>query len=168
VTGDEAIGPNPVTLLFHHVLRTRMQMLFAGRSRVADLGVTDLGVTDLGSPRDFEGAFAGPGVLDRKDLGTVGRALAAALRPGAPVIVCVPRTGAQGVGLLEVRASLGPEFTWSGAFALGLVVPREARQDWVRRHPQAFGILAAVEGVVRRWPLLRAAGEYLVLEGARR
>jgi hypothetical protein len=163
VTAEEAIGPNPVTLLFHHVLRTRMQTLFAGRSRVADLGVTD-----LGSEAGLEGAFAGPGVLDRKDLGALGRALVPALRSGAPLLICVPRTGADRIGLHGARASLGPEFAWSGAFALGLVVPRESQQDWVRRHPQAFGVLAAVEGLVRRWPLLRAAGEYLVLEGARR
>jgi hypothetical protein len=163
VTGDEAIGPNPVTLLFHHVFRRRMQTLFAGRSRVADLGVTD-----LGSERDLDGAFAGPGVLDKEDLRALGRALAPALLSGAPVILCVPRTGANRVGLHEARASLGPEFAWSGASALGLFVPRESQQDWVRRHPQAFGVLAAAEGLVRRWPLLRAAGDHLVLEGARR
>jgi hypothetical protein len=86
----------------------------------------------------------------------------------APVLLCLPRSGARPVGLHEARARLGPEFAWRGAFALGVVVPAASRQGWVRRHPQAFGALAAAEGLVRRWPLLRAAGEYLVLEGARR
>ena len=57
----------------------------------------------------------------------------------------------------------------SGAtLALGVIVPAQSREQWVRRHPQAFGVLAAIESLVRRWPLLRAAGDYLVIEGVRR
>jgi hypothetical protein len=32
----------------------------------------------------------------------------------------------------------------------------------------AFGLLAALEGVVRTWPVLRGLGDHLVLEGVRR
>jgi len=49
-----------------------------------------------------------------------------------------------------------------------VLMPGEPRQDWVRRHPQAFGALAALEGVVRRWPVLRGLGDYAALMGARR
>jgi hypothetical protein len=164
MTGSESVGPNPVTLLFRHVFAARAQVLLAGRPRVLDLGRA----TDLGSQRDLDGAFAGPGVLDGADLAALGRALAPALRSGAPLILCLPHRAAGRVGLREARARLGPEFLWRDAFSLGAIVPAEARQDWVRGHPQAFGVLAAAERLVRRWPLLRAAGDYLVIEGVRR
>ena len=165
MTRDEALGPNPVTLLFHHVFRQRMETLFAARARVADLGSFD-----LGSARDLDGAFAGPGALEGGDLAALGRALAAALRPGAPVLLCLGPwpSGAHRLGFHETRARLGPALVWHGAFALGVVVPGESAQGWVRGHPQAFGVLAAVEGLVRRWPVLRAGGRYTVIEGARR
>jgi hypothetical protein len=35
-------------------------------------------------------------------------------------------------------------------------------------HPQAFGLLAALERAVRRWPGLRQLGDLSVLEGRRR
>jgi hypothetical protein len=38
----------------------------------------------------------------------------------------------------------------------------------VRGHPQAFGALAALEGLVRRWPMLRGLGRYAAIEGVRR
>ena len=165
MSGGETVGPNPVTLLFRHVFGARMQALFAGRSRVADLGATD-----LGSQRDLDGAFAAPGALEGANLVVVGRALGAALRPDAPVLLCLgpDRSEAGHLGLHAPKARLGPDFLWHDAFALGVIVPAESRQDWVRRHPQAFGVLAAVEGLVRRWPLVRAVGDYLVLEGVRR
>jgi hypothetical protein len=163
VTGDEALGPNPVTLLFRHVFRQRMQTLFAGRARVAEVGGLD-----VRSARDLDGAFAGPGVLEGADLATLGRALAVALRPGAPVLLCVGARRRERTDIGEARARLGPGFVWHGAFALGVIVPGELAEEWVRGHPQAFGVLAAVEGLVRRWPVLRARGEYVVIEGARR
>lgn len=163
MTGVETVGPNPVTLLFRHVFAARAQTLFAGRSRVVDLGAAD-----LGSQRDLDGAFAGPGAADKQDMATLGPALARALRPGAPVLLCLRRAGANAIRPGQVRTSLGPELGWRDAFALGVVVPAESREQWVRRHPQAFGALAAIEGLVRRWPLVRAAGEYLVIEGVRR
>jgi hypothetical protein len=165
VTGDAPPGPSPVGLLFRHVLEERARTLFPPRSRVLDI------------PREaaepgalFDGAYAAPGALDGVDLQALGRALAAALRPGAPVLLCLRLRppGAQSPGPRESQDHLGPAFVWHRVFGLGILVPGEARQEWVRRHPQAFGVLAALEGVVRRWPLLRGAGDYAVLEGARR
>jgi hypothetical protein len=187
VTEGQAPDPNPIDLLFRHVLRQRSRALFAPRSRVVHLTrglgadaldgehlsvrVVDVtpGSFDLGSRRDLDGAFAGPGVFDPPDLATWGPALAGALRSGAPVLLCLGRRSpAESLGLREARARLGPDFIWRGAFALGLLVPAESRQGWVRGHPQAFGVLAAVEDLVRRWPLLRARGDYVALEVARR
>jgi hypothetical protein len=165
VTGDELPGPNPVGLLFRHVLEERARELFPPGSRVLDVGREAAQAGAL-----FDGAYAAPGALDDVDLQALGPALAAALRPGAPVLLCVRRgrPSAQHPGPREARARLGPDFVWRGAFALGVVVPGERREGWVRRYPQAFGVLAALEGLVRRWPLLRALGHYSALEGARR
>ncbi len=165
MTGGGALGPNPVTLVIRHVLEERARRLFPAGARVLDLAN---GAVETGAA--FDAAYAGPGVLDDRDLGASGRALAAALRPGAPVLLCLRRRrpDAPGPGLREARARLGPDFVWHGAFALAVVMPGEPRQDWVRRHPQAFGALAALEGVVRRWPVLRGFGDYVALEGVRR
>jgi hypothetical protein len=165
VTDEPPPGPNPVGLLFRHVVQKRLRELVAPGSSVLDVrhGTGAAGAL-------FDGAYAGPGTLDDADLGALGRNLAAALRPGAPVLLCLGPRGRPPRRLRprEARARLGPDFVWHGAFALGVLVPGESRQGWVRGHPQAFGLLAALEGVVRRWPLLRALGDYVALEGARR
>jgi hypothetical protein len=165
VTGDAPPGPSPVGLLFRHVLEERARTLFPLASRVLDVP------REAAEPGTlFDGAYAGPGALDGVDLQALGRALAAALRPGAPVLLCLRLRppGARGPGPRKARERLGTDFVWRGAFGLGVLVPGEEREEWVRRHPQAFGVLAALEGVVRRWPLFREAGDYAVLEGARR
>jgi hypothetical protein len=163
VTDDPASGPNPVTLLFRQVLRQRLQTLVAPRARVAEVGA--LG---LAPARDLDGAVSGPGVLQDADLAALGRSLAAALRPGAPVLLCLGAGGAPRIDLGAAKERLGPDLVWHRAFALGVIVPATSRQEWVRRHPQAFGLLAAAERLVRTWPVLRARGEYIVIEGARR
>ena len=161
--GEGGLGPNPVTLLIRHVLEERARRLFPPGARVLDLasGAVEAGAT-------FDAAYAGPGALDDRDLGASGRTLAAALRPGSPVLLCLSRRRSGGTGLGEARARLGPDLVWRGVFALAVLMPGEPRQVWVRRHPQAFAALAALEGVVRRWPVLRGLGDYAALEGTRR
>jgi len=168
VTDAGPPGPNPITLFYRHVVQARAQVLFAGRRRLADLGATP--VQMLKGHREMEGAYALPGDLDpQQDLAALGRALAAALQPGAPVLLAFARYAPGSAGRLAgVRAALGPAFDWHGTFALGVIAPAESRQDWARRHPQSFGVLAVVERLVRGWPLLREAGEYAVIEGSRR
>jgi SAM-dependent methyltransferase len=119
----------------------------------------------------FDGAFAGPGALERAELPALGRALAAALRDEAPVLLSVaaPRPAAARYGARAAdQRRLGPAFTWSRGFGLGVFVPAPARDGWAPRHPHAFAVLAALESVVREWPVLRDLGGHLVLEGARR
>jgi len=159
VTGDAPPGPNAVGLLYRHALDERARRLFPAGGRVLALPQAP------GEAGPFDAAYGRPGALDGADLEAVGRALAAVLRPGAPVLICI---GARRPGLREARARLGPGFSWSASFGLGLLLPGEAREEWTRRHPQAFGILAAAESVVRRWPVLRALGEYVAMEGSRR
>jgi hypothetical protein len=162
VTGDEPRGPDPAGLLFRHVVEERARRLFPPGGRILILPSAS---SEAAAP--FDAAYAAPGALDGADLEALGRSLAAALRPGAPVLLCVKRrrSGAGRAGLREARVRLGPGFAWSASFGLGVLLPGP---EWARRHPQAFGILAALESVVRRRPVFRALGDYAALEGSRR
>lgn len=146
----------------------------------------------------FDGAYSDFGALNCADLVAVGAGLARALRPGAPVLLSLMgpwplpalleraltgRGEARGrrdpvvAGVPvpaeypppgEVRRLLGPAFAWRGGFALGVLLPGPEHAAWAWRNPQAFGVLAILEGFVRRWPILRALGDHVVLEGLRR
>jgi SAM-dependent methyltransferase len=146
----------------------------------------------------FDGAYSDFGALNCTDLSRVGQGLARVLRPGAPVLLSLlgpwplpsvlaraltgqgearrdhrPSVGGRALdvsypSLAQAGDALGPAFAWTGAFALGVVVPDPDHAPWVTGHPQAFGLLAALEGLVRRWPLVRGLGDHLVLEGRRR
>jgi hypothetical protein len=144
----------------------------------------------------FDGAYATLGAQGPADLPRVGAALAPALRAGAAVLVSlagpwplpnVIRRTLTGVGEgrrrrdgrfaesppavaspSEARTALGAAFEWTDAYALGVLVPGPAQERWAADHPQTFGVLAAVERAVRRWPGLRQLGDLSVLEGRRR
>jgi hypothetical protein len=79
---------------------------------------------------------------------------------GVPIAVGYPT-------LAEARRALGPAFLWTDAFALGVVLPGPEHGAWAARYPQTFAALAAVEAVLRRWPILRGLGDHIVLEGRR-
>jgi hypothetical protein len=144
----------------------------------------------------FDGAYSDFGALNCADLGAVGAGLARVLRRGAPVLVSLLGRWPLPEGLLralsgrgaprgepcvsgipvsaryyssgETRAALGPDFVWRGGFALGVLVPGPDHDAWACRHPQSFGALAALEAIVHGWPLLRALGDHVVLDGVRR
>jgi SAM-dependent methyltransferase len=156
--------------------------------------IEDLGVLGGG----FDGAYSNFGALNCADLKAVGRELARALRPKAPLLLSVmgprplplllerllagrgerrgerdPSVGGLPVATRyptpeRVRRELGPEFGWSGGLALGVLLPGPEHAAWAARHPQAFALLAAGEGVVRGWPLVRSLGDHNLLEGYRR
>jgi ubiquinone/menaquinone biosynthesis C-methylase UbiE len=145
----------------------------------------------------FDGAYSNFGALNCAELHLTGEGLRRVLAPGAPLLVSVmgrrplpaglqraltgrgsargrglPRVGGLAVpvhhpGFASLREQLGPGFTWTRAYALGVLVPSPEHGGWAQRHPQAFGLLAALERTVRAWPLLRHLGDHLVLEGAR-
>lgn len=151
-----------------------------------------------GAGQGFDGAYSGFGALNCAHLPSVAKGLASALKPRAPVSLSLlgPRPlpavieraltgmgvdrgrGAPRVGGVELpvtypgaaglKRTFGGEFAWTAALALGVLVPGPAHADWVRLHPQTFGLLAALEGIVRSWPVLRSLGDHLVLEGERR
>lgn len=145
----------------------------------------------------FDGAYSNFGALNCADLRAAGRALARALRPGAVLVLAVmgarplplllerlltgrgerrgerdPHVGGIAVETHypspgRLRRAFGPEFAWSGGFALGVLLPGPEHAGWAVRHPQSFGLLAIAEGLVRAWPLLRGLGDHNVIEGRR-
>jgi SAM-dependent methyltransferase len=147
--------------------------------------------------RGYDGAYSNFGALNCADLGVVGAALAGSLRAGAPVLLSLlgawplpalvqraltgvgeprrgraPRVGGAPVSvsypsLAEARRALGPGLVWTDAFAMGVLLPGPDHERWAARFPQTFGVLAAAESLVRRWPGLRALGDHVVLEGRR-
>lgn len=119
----------------------------------------------------FDAAFAAPGALDWEALPEAGRALAAVLRPEAPVALSVPapRPAAARYGARrEAQRLIGSGFRWSSGFGLGVFLPGPAADGWAANHPHLFAALAALESLVRDWPVMRNLGDHLVLVGARR
>jgi len=143
----------------------------------------------------FDGAYSNFGALNCGDLAAVGRGLARVLEKGAPVLLSWmgprplpgvvrhgpralrggnrPRVGGVPLAvryptLREVRDLMGPDFVWHDSFGLGVMMPAPEFPAWPVRHPGLLGVLAGLESVVRRWPLLRGLGDHLVIEGARR
>jgi hypothetical protein len=96
---------NPATLVFGHVLESRLEALFHAGDRVLELDgprsaaasrleARGVRVAALDPARarteaggSFDGAFAASAFLDGADLIAIGPALGAALRPGAPVLL---------------------------------------------------------------------------------
>ena len=181
--------PDPVSLLFRYLLDERRRTLFPRGARVLEIGAD----RDTGDGT-FDAAWAGPGVLDGAEPRRLAGWLAGALRPGAPLLLCVrnPRPlpalltraltgagdwrsrsaaratdGAAPPSPREVREAFGPAFSWHGGFALGLLLPAPEASGWAAESPQLFGLLAAAEGRLRRWPVLRGLGTFAALEGMR-
>ena len=166
--------PDPVSLLFRYLLDERRRTLFPPGARVLEIGTPG----DAGGGT-FDAAWAGPGALDGAEPRLLADWLAGALRPGAPVLLCVrnPRplpalltgalTGAAPPSPRELREAFGPAFSWRGGFALGLLLPAPGECGWAAESPQLFGLLAAAEGLLRGWPGFRGLGAFAALEGMR-
>jgi len=178
------------------VERTRTKAEQAGlTARVTASVLAAESVASLGE--GFDGAYSDFGALNCTALGTVGEGLSRALRPGAPLLLSVigpwPLPALVGRALFSsgpfrrpvpdvagvpvpvrhltpgaLRQALGPAFAWSDAWAQGVLVPGPMHDRWIGRHPQAFGVLAALERAVCRLPGLRALGDHAVVEGYRR
>jgi hypothetical protein len=194
--GEAAQGRSPVALVFHHVVQARLDALFQKGARVLHVepgSGAEAAVRAAGA--GFDGAHVSLGASGLADVRALGSALAAALRPGASVVVSLPgpwplpatiRRTLTGVGAAprrrgsgfgeappfatsgEVRSALGAAFEWTDGYALGVLLPGPDQERWAVDHPQAFGLLAALERAVRRWPGLRQLGDLAVLEGRRR
>jgi hypothetical protein len=166
-SGVSVFGLEPSAAKVQRARRAAAAAAAGARVRFEERGPEQLRLEDGA----FDGAFSGFGALDEAALPAVGRALSAALRPGSPVLLSVtaPRPALARYGArARAQRLLGGEFTWSSGFGLGVLVPGPAHGAWATRHPQAFGVLTALDRLVRRWPVARDLGAHLVLDGARR
>ena len=155
-------GPDPVALLFRHVLDTRGKALFPPGARVLEIRSAAPPAGEA-----FDAALSAPGALDGVDVPALATWLAGALRPGAPLLLSVTNDRRQ-ASPRALRAGLGPSFGWRGSFALGVLLPAAGHAGWAAERPQLFGLLAAAESLVRRCPGFRGLGAFTVLEGFRR
>ena len=143
----------------------REHVLDGVRARLREAGPQILLVTGREGAAALRAATAGDSAwlelrsLDGLDVPELGRELARVLRPGAPV-VCVAPSG------VACRRGLERLVEWRRARGFGILLP--AGPDWPRRHPLAFGLLAAVEHVVSGWLVLRGRGRFVLNEGVRR
>lgn len=183
-------GPDPIALLFRHVLDERRRALFPPRARVLEIRSV---APESGEV--FDAATAAPGALDAVDVPWLATWLPRALGRGAPLLLCArnlrplpalaalaltgrgewPSRRATGRAGLpgpasprDLRDGLGPSFEWRGSFALGVLLPEAGEAGWAADSPQLFGLLAAAEGLLRRRPVFRGLGAFTVLEGFRR
>ena len=184
-------SPGPV--LTDALEECRRRLSANGRKVLVVTGGTDIG-TALEAPGSFDAAWIAPSGNGALDVVALGRRVALALRPGAPVACSIPgcwplpavlervlrgtgewtepraREGSQ-APCLSVRswqAAFGPDFSWHHVRAVGMLLPTRPETGWAERHALSLGLLAAVEHVCASWPFLRALGDRLLLEGARR
>jgi SAM-dependent methyltransferase len=143
-----------------------------------------LSLADVGERGAWSGAYLGLAATRERDWSQEGALLAHCLRSGAAVLLCAPGRfplpavieralrgrGARGVcpSPTTVIHALGPAFSWDAIRGFGILVPGPRHRGWIEDHPQTFGILAAVERLIRGWPLVAELGDTLVLEGQRR
>jgi len=154
-------GPDPVALLFRHILDERRRGLFPPGARVLEIRRA---APQAGGA--FDAALSAPGALDGVDVPGLAAWLARVLRPGSPLLLSVTNDRRQ--ASRDLRAGLGPSFAWRASFALGVLLPAAGHAGWAAERPQLFGLLAAAESLVRRRPGFRGRGAFTVLEGVRR
>ncbi len=144
----------------------------------------------------FDAAWIAPFNVDQIDVAELGRWVASVLRPGAPIVCSIPgcwplpallERALRGAGSLprpdrarmrggrapcasvaSWREAFGPEFSWRGVRAVGVLLPSRAAPSWAEERALLLGWLAAMEHVVGSWPILRGLGYRALLEGVRR
>lgn len=188
-----AAAGDPGLRLRAFLLEERKRRLRAGAERLLEVSSEDPAARgDAG----YDAAWVALESFEGVDVSALGRALARALRPGArvdcvlpgawalPAVLeralrgtgepprarraCFEGAGARSVTPSRWRRAFGPAFSWARSRAYGVVLPGPGSGNWAERRPALFGWLAAVEDVIGTWPVLRALGDQIVLEGARR
>jgi len=67
----------------------------------------------------------------------------------------------------EVSRSFSPWFTFEERRAIGLFVPPSYVEPWMRHHEKLLARLEAFDQLCSHWPILRLAGDHMLLEFAR-
>jgi len=68
----------------------------------------------------------------------------------------------------EVAEALASSFALTRTETLGFLVPHPGADDWPRRHPILFGVLAGLERLVARWRILCGFSDHYLVELRRR
>lgn len=63
----------------------------------------------------------------------------------------------------DLKQIFAPWFELRSITAVGLLIPPSYAEGWSRRHRKTFRFLGAVDKVARRLPLLRVAGDHVLL-----
>jgi SAM-dependent methyltransferase len=184
---------DPARVLREYALEPLRRELYRMGARV--LVVTDgVGVGELSSTAGlFDAAWVEIEGLEGIDLPVLASGIARALRPGGRLVCVLPgawplqgllargrRGCSEPPGALRARfggarrraafsawrRAFEPAIEWRRSRAFGVLVPPAA--VWPRLHPLILGLLAMGEDVMRRWPLVRALGDWVVHEGVRR
>jgi ubiquinone/menaquinone biosynthesis C-methylase UbiE len=64
----------------------------------------------------------------------------------------------------QVEAVFAPWFRLETRRAIGLFVPPSYVENWVRGHIRTFSLLQSLDRAFAKWPLLRDAGDHVLLE----
>jgi SAM-dependent methyltransferase len=69
--------------------------------------------------------------------------------------------------LRQIRGAFHPWFALRSVQAVGLFVPPSYLERWARKHQWLVGVLARMDRIIARWPVLRGTGDHVLLEFAR-
>ena len=79
---------------------------------------------------------------------------------GIEISVSYPRVRA-------VRSMFSPWFQLRSRCAVGLFVPPSYMEEWARKHQKFLSQMESLDGFLTEWPLLRDAGDHVLLEFVR-
>jgi hypothetical protein len=66
-----------------------------------------------------------------------------------------------------MRQVFSPWFRLRSIRAVGLFVPPSYVESWARKHPRVLAALQGMDRLFAAWPLLRGAGDHVLLEFTR-
>ena len=178
----------------------------SGTRMSANVEFLNLANEDLGfmpSEKLFDGAFSNfSGLNCLSNLRPFASNLAALVKPGAPVLLCLwarvcvaefiwyvlrgqPKKASRrffGRGTAKlgdatisvtyprvsaVRRALSPWFQLRARRAVGLFVPPSYVEQWMAKHPKTLARLERLDRICAGWPILRGAGDHVLLEFVR-
>ena len=179
---------------------------YSGIGASGNIEFLNLANEDLGfmpSQKLFDGAFSNfSGLNCLSDLRPFASNLAALVKPGAPVLLClwsrvcvaeliwyvlhgqpkkasrrfVGRTTAK-LGEMTIsvtyptvsamRRVFSPWFQLRSRYAVGLFVPPSYVEQWIAKHPKTLARLERLDRLFAGWPILRGAGNHVLLEFVR-
>lgn len=64
----------------------------------------------------------------------------------------------------QIRRAFDPSFRLRSVRAIGLFVPPSYMEPWAAAHPRILGYLEGMDRRLATWPLLRGAGDHVLLE----